>query len=240
MARKKSKKWMTYEEAKEFVRAQGVQSRQQFLDWHDENKPKSISKYPQRVYIKEWVGWNEFLGTNNEFNNTRRNWRSMSEAILWVHKLGLQGGKQAWLDWVKDHGDDLPEDIPKRPDIVYKKEWLSWKHWLGDKVAEKIEAQQKAQEAAIYYIIRERENAHVNNVFTLGIERDGIAALKDRWKVEKFQVVKIFEFNHSKVEQVEQVVNTLSHPYVDQANVRVVPNIYELCWQLSDYLDAIN
>jgi hypothetical protein len=240
MARKRSSKWMSFEEAKEFVRQQGIQSRKQFLDWHDENKPKRISKYPQRVYTKEWDGWNDFLGTNNEFNKTRRNWRSMNEAILWVHRLGLQGGKQAWLDWVKENEDQLPEDIPKRPDIVYKKDWLSWKHWLGDKVAEKVEAQQKARESTIYYIIREQDYANVNNVFTFGIESGGIAGLKDRWKIEKFQVVKMFRFDREHINEVENVLERLSHPYLGEKNVRAVPNIHELCWQLSDYLDVIS
>lgn len=230
---------MTFAEAKELVREQGVQSRQQFLDWFDENKPKRLSKYPQRVYTKEWEGWNDFLGTNNEFNKTRRNWRSYNEAVLWVHQLGLQGGKNAWLEWVKENDDKRPEDIPKRPDIVYKTEWTTWKHWLGDKVAERVEAQQKAREAAIYYVIRQRDYASVANVYTVGVESKGVAGLRERWENEKFQVVKMFQFDSSKAHEIEQVVERCSKSYFGEKFVRAVPNIHEMCWELNNHLDVV-
>lgn len=239
MPRTRSEKWMSFEEAKEFIQDQQVQSRQQFLDWHDENKPKALSKYPQRVYTKEWNGWNDFLGTNNEFNKTRRNWRSLEEAILWVHKLNLIGGKPAWLSWVKENSDNLPEDIPKRPDITYKRDWMSWKHWLGDTVAEKVEAQQQAQSTAIYYIIREREYAGIGNIYTFGIESGGVSGLRDRWNVEKFQVVRMYEFNSQKTQEVDTIVNNLSTPHYGSINIRAVPNIHDLCWDLVNVLDQI-
>ena len=240
MPRKRSTKWMEFDDAREFVQAQGVQSRKQFIDWFDDNKPKRLSKYPQRVYTKEWKGWNDFLGTNNEFNKTRRNWRSFNEAVLWVHALGLQGGKPAWLEWVKEHSTELlPEDIPKRPDIVYKQEWMTWKHWLGDKVAERVEAQQKARSAAIYYVIREVKYAEVSNVYTLGVESHGIAALKERWEYEKFQVVKMFEFDSAKAHEVDAVIDKCSNSYFGEKYVRAVPNIHEMCWELNNVLDLV-
>jgi hypothetical protein len=240
MPRTRSKKWMDFEDAKAFVQSQGVQSRQQFIDWYDANKPARLSKYPPRVYTKERNGWNDFLGTNNEFNKTRRNWRSFSEAILWVHQLGIQGGKPAWLEWVKEHGEEkLPEDIPKRPDIVYSQEWMTWKHWLGDKITERVEAQQKAREASIYYIIREQQHATVDNVYTVGVEPRGVAGLKERWEVEKFQVVKMFQFESSKAPQVEAIVGNLTKSYFGEHHVRAVPNIHELCWELNNELDVV-
>jgi hypothetical protein len=232
---------MPFEEAKEFIQGQGVQSRQQYLDWWDDNKPKALSKYPQRVYDKEWQGWNDFLGTNNEFNKTRRAWRSFDEAVVWVHKQGIQGGKPGWLQWVKEQGDNLPEDIPKRPDITYKKNWLSWKHWLGDSVTERVEAQQSARSAAVYYIIREKDFAAVTNVYTFGVEMGGVSALRERWNHEKFQVIKMFEFRSDKAPEVERVVKTMSAPYLgaEKASIRTVVNIHELCWELVDLLEPI-
>lgn len=240
MPRTRNEKWMSFEDAKEFIQDQHVQSRQQFLDWHDENKPKSISKYPQRVYTTEWSGWNDFLGTNNEFNKTRRNWRSLEEAVLWVHKLNLVGGKPSWLNWVKDNTGDLPEDIPKRPDITYKKDWLSWKHWLGGNVVEKVEARQQAQSAAIYYIIKEREHVDMNNVYTFGIESGGVAGLRDRWNVEKFKVIKMYQFNSAVAQQVDEIVSQLSSSYFGNKHVRAVPNIHDLCWELFGVLDQVH
>lgn len=239
MARKRSNKWMSFEEAKEFIQGQGVQSRQQYIDWWDENKPKTLSKYPQRVYVEEWEGWNDFLGTNNQFNQKRRAWRSFEEAVLWVHQLGIEGGRNGWLAWVKENEDKLPKDIPKRPDITYKKDWMSWKHWLGNSVAEKVEAQQVARSAAIYYVIRERDYENVANVYTFGVELGGVSALKDRWQHEQFRVVKMYEFHPERVQEVEQVVKTLSSPYFDSTDARIVPNIHDLCWELVGILDPL-
>ncbi len=230
---------MEFEEAKAFVREQGVQSRQQFIDWFDENKPKRLSKYPPRVYTKEWKGWNDFLGTNNEFNKTRRNWRSFGESVLWVHQLGLQGGKPAWLEWVKENGDNLPEDIPRRPDLVYKSEWMTWKHWLGDKLAERVEAQQKAREAAVFYVIREEQYATVANVYSIGVEVKGIAALRERWEAEQFQVIKMFHFESDRSAEVDAIVDRCSKPYFGEKFVRAVPNIHEMCWEINNCLELI-
>lgn len=240
MARKRSSKWLSFEDAKTFIQEQGVQSRQQYLDWWDDNKPKSLSRYPQRVYTKEWNGWNDFLGTNNEFNKTRRSWRPFEEAVHWVHKQCLEGGKDGWLNWVNEDPERLPEDIPKRPDIVYDKQWLSWKHWLGNKLKEKVEAQQKIQSAAVFYVIQELENIkHGNNIFTFGVDTGGISSLKERWKTEKFRVVKLFRFDHDNQEKVKRVVNTFSSAYAGDENVRIVPNIHELCWELFDIMEPI-
>lgn len=41
--------------------------------------------------------------------------------------------KQAWLNYY-DNNEFLEKDrIPRRPDIVYKDEWISWADWLGVK-----------------------------------------------------------------------------------------------------------
>jgi hypothetical protein len=39
------------------------------------------------------------------------------------------GFATAWYEMWRDRPGDIPFDIPKRPDLVYKNEWISWAHW---------------------------------------------------------------------------------------------------------------
>jgi len=239
-ASNKKSNWLSYEEAKALVRSENVGSRQQYLDWHDANKPKRLSKYPHRVYTNDWTSWNDFLGTDNKFNQGKKSFRPYNESIMWVHKLGIEGGRDGWLTWLEQHGDDLPSDIPRRPDLHYKKDWSTWRHWLGDRVVEKVEAQQKAlQESGVYYIIRETNYAHLNNVYSFGLERGGVSALKSRWTLDKFQVVKLFKFDPSQTESIKQIINQFSTPY-ESEHVRTVTNIHEICWELVNVLEPIS
>lgn len=241
MPRQRSSKWLSYEDAREFVQKEQIQSRQQFLKWYQDNKPRRIPKHPERVYTQpnEWTSWNDFLGTDNEFNKTRHNWRPFNEAVQWAHKQNIAGGKIGWLKWVDENEDGLPEDIPRRPDLAYKRQWMSWKHWLGDAVVEKVEAQQKTQSAAVFYIIQEREYSNVANVFTVGVETGGVSALKDRWTQEKFQVVRLYKFKPEKKQDIDHLINQLSSPYFGNNNVRAVINVHELAWELTSILDPI-
>ena len=44
-----------------------------------------------------------------------------------VRKEGLKSQKQ-WWEWCRDH---RPANIPSRPHVTYKGEWVSWRDWLG-------------------------------------------------------------------------------------------------------------
>ncbi|TFG96310.1 hypothetical protein E4H12_11380, partial [Candidatus Thorarchaeota archaeon] len=177
--RPKNENYLPWGEAREFMRGEMIPSRGKFFEWWSRNKPKAIPRFPYRVY-KEWVSWNDFLGTDNKFNEkVGRSWRQLDEASMWVHKLKL-GSQAQWMDWCKEVGN-LPVDIPARPDLVYDK-WRSWKHWLGSKTVEAVEAKQQAQRHAVYYIVHESDVPI--NVFTYGTDNGGLSALKERWERE--------------------------------------------------------
>ena len=55
-------------------------------------------------------------------------YRQFQESREYIHTLGLKSQKE-WKEYAKSK--DKPIDIPARPDIVYKKEWISWGDWLG-------------------------------------------------------------------------------------------------------------
>jgi hypothetical protein len=72
---------------------------------------------PNIVYKKDWISWGDWLG--NEY-------RSFTEARKYAHSLGLKSIEE-WKKWCKS--GNKPEDIPARPDHVYK-EWISYADFL--------------------------------------------------------------------------------------------------------------
>ncbi len=233
MAKKRS---LPFEEARDFIRTQCIGSRKQYVDWHKANKPKQIPLYPNRSYEDVWEGWNDFLGTDNKFDNTKRKWRPLAEALVWSHSLNLTSEKQ-WLNYVINNRETMPKDIPSRPDVVYD-DWRSWMHWCGSKPKEKVEAQQQVlDESMIFYVIQESEYAHRNTIFTFGMERGGVSALKDRWKRSKsFRVMKMYYYDEERMTLVDRAIENLSTPYYGSESIRIVPNISQLLWEISNHL----
>jgi len=233
MAKKRS---IPFDEARTLIRSQCIGSRKQYQEWHKANKPKQIPRYPNRAYADEWKGWNDFLGTDNSFDNKKRPYRPLAEAIAWVHTLNL-GGQQEWLDYCTNNRDVMPQDIPTRPDIVYD-DWLSWMHFLGNKPRQKVEAQQKVvRQSTIFYVIQEKEYADHSTIFTFGLEKGGVSGLKDRWEMTKnFNLIKMFVYEEDQMANVQKAIERLSTAYYGATKTRIVPNINELVWEISNYL----
>jgi len=184
--RPRNENYLSFDEAREFVRSELLPSRGKFFEWWDRNKPKAIPRFPYRVY-PEWISWNDFLGTNNKFNDKiGTKWRSIEEACVWVHTLKVSSFNE-WMEYCRTH--ELPEDIPARPDLVYDG-WRSWNHWLGNRPVEAIEAKMDPQKIQVFYIIHEPGTPA--NVFTFGVEPMGITALKQRHEQDPFTVIRLF------------------------------------------------
>lgn len=234
MSKKRS---IPFEEAREFIQSQCIGSRKQYTDWHKANKPKKIPRYPNRAYAEEWDGWNDFLGTDNKFDNTKKTYRPLAEAMNWVHKLGLKT-EQEWLTYVRSDENTIPENIPTRPDIVYS-DWLSWMHWLGNKPREKVEAQQQVErDSSVFYCIQEKQYASESTVFTFGIERGGVSAMKENWELshKSFRVIRMFQYDANEIEAVQQIIERDSTGYYDSKKIRIVPHISQLLWNISNHM----
>ena len=56
------KNWMSYEEAKTLIRSAGIHSITEFHIWKEEGKrPANFPSAPDKVYKKDWQGWQFFL-----------------------------------------------------------------------------------------------------------------------------------------------------------------------------------
>jgi hypothetical protein len=232
--RPRNENFLSWDDAREHMRGEMIPSRGKYLEWWDRNKPKSIPRYPYRVY-KEWTTWNDFLGNNNAFNEkVGTKWIPLDEAVHQIHKLKIQT-QSAWMEWAKQPGN-LPAQIPARPDLVYDN-WRSWNHWLGNKVSATIQVQQEAAKTQVYYIIHEQDTP--GNVLTFGVEAMGIPALKERWEREKFDVVRMFWYDPAKGDLLRKIVEATTTSYLGANNQRIAPNVWETVYHLSMHLDQV-
>lgn len=232
--RPKNENYLPWEEARTFVRGELIPSRTKYEQWWERNKPKAIPRFPYRVYVNEWVSWNDFLGNDNKFNEKiGTNWLPLDEAANWVHTLKLQTYTQ-WIEYCRE--TDLPERIPARPELVYKG-WKSWSHWLGNKPSEIVAVQRELARQQVYYIIHER--GMPDNVFTYGIDPNGLTNLKERWQQEHFDVVRTFWYDSTHSNEINNVINSLSSPYMGLSNQRLTPNVWNIIAYIEMKLDTI-
>lgn len=232
--RPRNTNFLSWEEAREFIRGEMIPSRGKFQEWWGREQPKTIPRYPYRVY-KEWTTWNDFLGNSNAFNDKiGTKWIPMEDAIPKIHALKIKSA-QDWMEWAKVPGN-LHANIPARPDLVYDK-WRSWNHWLGNKVVEVIKAQQEAQKTQVYYVIHEQDVP--GNVLTFGVESGGVYALKERWENEKFDVVRMFWYDPAKSGLLKQIVDATTTPYMGNDHQRIAPTAWETIYLLSLHLERV-
>lgn len=228
--RPKNENYLPWPEIRDFIRSEMLPSRGKFFEWHDRNKPKAVPRFPYRVYQKEWITWNDFLGTNNKFNEKiGTDWKDLTQASIFVHTLKIQTQAQ-WMDYARS--DAIPKDIPQRPDLVYNG-WRSWGHWLGNKPVEAIQVKQDALRQQVYFIIH--EPGYPLNVLTYGIETS-LAEMKIRWERDKFEIVKLFWYDPSKSAAIAEIVNAFSSPYQGYDRQRITPNVWEIVYHMQTQL----
>lgn len=234
--RRKNPHFLTFTEAREFVRSEMIPSRSKFEEWWDRNKPKSIPRFPYRVYREEWKSWNDFLGTDNKFNEkVGTKWRSIQDALVFVHPQRFKTSSE-WLEWCRIPGN-LPSDIPARPDLVYDT-WRSWNHWLGITTTDVLQAKKEQQRNQVFYVVR--EVGAPANVVTVGVDPSGLSSLKEKWLRERFEILRVFWFDPELGDQITAAISSCSSAYQSNDRIRLVPNVWELIWQLSLLMEAIN
>jgi len=112
-----------FEKAREFIRKLNLKGQ---TDWAEfcksGKKPQDIPSHPHIIYKKDWNGWGDWIGTGT-IATQNRDYRSFESAREFVHSLGLESANK-WRDY--KNSDQMPKDIPAKPEHVYKKEWLSW------------------------------------------------------------------------------------------------------------------
>ena len=124
--------WMSYEEAQALMQKEGIKTVKQFREWKRAGKrPANFPGNPDIKYKKDWKGWSHFLGRKVRVGKkgvSYNNWMSYEEAQALMQKEGIKTVKQ-FREWKRV--GKRPANFPGNPDIKYKKEWVSWPHFLG-------------------------------------------------------------------------------------------------------------
>ena len=124
------RKFKPFEEARLFIRSLQIKSMRDWSEYAKSKKrPIDIPSKPD-IFYKEsgWVGWNDWLGTNNvaPYN---KNYLPFDEARVFVHALKIKNSKN-WFAYCSS--GSKPADIPRKPQNVYKNYgWQGWGDWLG-------------------------------------------------------------------------------------------------------------
>lgn len=224
---------LPFEEARAYIQTEMIESVGGFEKWWQRNQPKSIPRFPYRVYEKKgWVSWNDFLGSSNVFVGKKiAKWRHFEEAVVWAHTLKLETQAQ-WGEFAKS--DKKPVDIPQRPDLVYSK-WVSWNYWLGNKPSERVQVAEENH--GIFYVIH--EHGVPGNVLTFGVELGGLHAMKQRWDRSNYDIVKFFKNSRSKTERITEIINSLTSEYMGSSKQRIAQNVWEVIWYIQMELEII-
>lgn len=129
--------FVSYEEASLWAKQNGITTGSQWIAL--KNRPENLPRYPDNVYIEEWVGWAAFLGVatyrgrvptkkkvRKRVTERKFNFVSMRECAVWAKSNGVKTSK----DW-KKLGKTRPSNIPSDPPLAYKKEWTGWPNFFN-------------------------------------------------------------------------------------------------------------
>lgn len=123
-------KYWNFIDARAFVRGLSLKTKTEWENFCKSNqKPNELPRNPKSKYKREWLSWEDWLGTEIGFDG---NYLGFDEARVFARSLGLKSYEE-WKAYVKK--GDKPSCIPKSPSTWYKdKGWMSWGDWLGTKV----------------------------------------------------------------------------------------------------------
>ena len=127
--RNSDKKYLSYEDARQFVHKLNFGVIQEWYDYcKSGKKPIDIPSYPDKPYKnKGWINWADWLGKNSFQGNSKK--LTFEEARKIVKSFNLKSTKE-WTEFC--NSKNKPSNIPNRPSAVYKdKGWISWGDWFG-------------------------------------------------------------------------------------------------------------
>lgn len=223
---------LEFYEARELVRQENIQSVGQYRKWWLYNTPAKIPKRPDRAYKKEWQGWGDFLGCNNEFPFVKKKVRPFKEARSYVQQLGLKN-KHEWTAYAKT--DKKPVDIPSRPDLIYRDDWFTWKDFLGADIAS-VKRNIETSDA-IFFIIQRK--GRPSNVYQLGITLEGKQAVLDASVQEQFRIIGLY---YAEIDVPwEQVARSCGKQFWDtgRRDEYLLPNISDFIFRIEEYVEPI-
>jgi len=123
--------FLKYDVAKKFIKKNKIKSKTQFKKNYIGKKFfLKVPNNPEKYYEKNWSGWFDFLESNTALVGKQIKYKSFNEAKKYMKKFNFN----TWGDWQKFAKSNLrPFDIPARPSVIYKDQWISLHDFLGSK-----------------------------------------------------------------------------------------------------------
>lgn len=133
--------YLSFHEARAWVRRLGLQSESQWRLWTSgvdsakPPKPDFIPSRPDSAYKHAgWTSWGDWLGSGT-VRNGEVEYLSFKRARSWARKLQL-ASQVKWFDLCANRTSNNPRKpvgVPSRPDWVYRdRGWINWSDWLGN------------------------------------------------------------------------------------------------------------
>jgi hypothetical protein len=217
------------------------QSKGDYIKWHKENNPQYLPRYPNRVY-KEFVSWNDFLGTQNFFAANKPGvYRPYWEAVKWSQAnaalYNIDTGKQ-WVEWCHaNKGGLLPKDIPQSPEVVYLEfKGNGWEVWLGQNVRAKMKA--IGVQTHLFAICSHENLSIPGNYYTILHAKQGEAELKEKLALHKdMKLYRAYKWDESIAEEVTKLIDSFSK---DMGEGKIfIPNLNSLLFELDCMLEFL-
>jgi hypothetical protein len=119
--------WRPFDQARAFAQSLRLPSKAAWDAFcRRGERPTDIPVNPRVVYLDDWRGWSDWLGTGRA--PRRRAFLPFVEARRLVHSFGLSD-KGAWLAFCR--AGKKPANIPADPRVIYPGQFAGWRDWLG-------------------------------------------------------------------------------------------------------------
>lgn len=236
--RRKKDKFLTFEVAREKMRAEAIESVSQYREWFEINRPSNLPFAPDYFYKnKGWDGWNDFLGNENEFPYIKRKaYRPYSEARAFAMTKNINGFAE-WLEFCKE--GKCPADIPHRPDIAYfrRGEWFSWREFLGPTDAiERRQALENFEEKVLYILnVPEKQNS---KIYRIGLTVGGRSAIRESCR--KYNLKFIDAYLIDKEYDWKRVISKHGEPYWGSDGVYEIFNVHDFVFEVSQHFSRFD
>lgn len=240
MTNKRKSKYPPYDQARATALDLQLNSRQQYIKWHTDGNIQYLPRYPERVY-KEWVSWNDYLGTANIFKGDLVNAKPLRpfwDAVKWTQEFAALhdiNTMAEWLEYWRDHEDECPIDIPTRPDQRYP-EWqqIGWKGWLGTDVRGRIAAAKIS--TALFAICSHHNLRMPGNKYALIQAEQGEAQLVRILNDQRdLRCVRVYRMDNEFKDKVHEVLAQYGR---DEGDGWFIPNVNNVVFELDAILEV--
>jgi hypothetical protein len=182
----------SFDESRLLIQREGLASVGDYTKWWAMNQPARMPKRPDRAYKKVWISWNHFLGLNNQYPFRKIRYKKFEDARAFARSLGFKH-KNEWVSYAM--AGNLPFDVPRRPDFVYRKstrydeyggEWYTWPDWLGTNTIDRL--QQIRSNITVLLIVTKTD--FINGTYGFVIINGSTDTIKQEIIDNKYRLIK--------------------------------------------------